>query len=193
MDTNQAVEEAIKVLKDGGVILYPTDTIWGLGCDATNPKAVEKIFQIKKRTDNKSLVVLVNGLDMLYRYVKEVPEVALQLIDVSDQPLTIIYPGATGLAANVIAADGTVGIRVPDHPFCQRLISRFRKPIVSTSANISGESSPANFRSISKEISEAVDWIADPVTNPSLEDGSTGKPSSIIKLGLGGEIEIIRK
>jgi len=194
MEIKQAIEEAVKVLKDGGVILYPTDTIWGLGCDATNPKAVEKIFQIKKRTDSKSLIVLVDGLDMLYRYIKEVPEVAEQLIEVSDQPLTIIYPGAIGLAANVIAEDGTVGIRVPDHDFCKKLIYRFRRPIVSTSANISGQNSPTNFSSISKEIYDAVDWVVDPSTNPYITDEqSTGKPSSIIKLGLGGEIEIIRK
>lgn len=189
MEINQAIEEAVKVLKDGGVILYPTDTVWGLGCDATNPKAVEKIFQIKKRTDSKSLITLVNSPDMLYRYVKEVPEVAEQLIEVTDKPLTIIYPGAIGLAANVIGADGTAGIRIPDHQFCQKLIYRFRKPIVSTSANISGEESPKGFQTISKEIKDAVDWVAD----PAFETGSTGKPSSIIKLGLGGEIEIIRK
>ncbi len=142
MELNQAVDEAVKVLKDGGVILYPTDTIWGLGCDATNPKAVEKIYQIKQRIDSKSLIILVNGLDMLYRHVKEVPEVADQLIEVSDKPLTIIYPGAIALAPNVIAGDGSVGIRIPDHVFCQRLLYRFRKPIVSTSANISGDDSP---------------------------------------------------
>jgi len=189
MEINQAVEEAVKVLREGGVILYPTDTIWGLGCDAADPKAVEKVFQIKKRADSKSLIILVDGLEMLYRYVKEVPEIAAQLIEVNDKPLTIIYPGAINLAPNVIAEDGTVGIRVSDHPFCKRLISRFRKPIVSTSANISGENSPASFHSISKEIEDAVDWIADPI----FEDGSTGKPSSIIKLGLSGEIKIIRK
>lgn len=188
MEINQAVEEAVKVLKEGGVILYPTDTIWGLGCDATNPAAVEKIFQIKKRSDSKSVIILVNGLDMLYRYVKEVPEIADQLIEVSDQPLTIIYPGAINLAFNVVAEDGSVGIRVCNHPFCQRLISRFRKPVVSTSANISGENSPLNFFSINKEIEDAVAWIADPL----LEEGSTGKPSSIIKLGLRGEVKVIR-
>ncbi|MFA6335384.1 MAG: L-threonylcarbamoyladenylate synthase [Bacteroidales bacterium] len=188
MEINQAVEEAVKVLKEGGVILYPTDTIWGLGCDATNPAAVEKIFQIKKRSDSKSVIILVNGLDMLYRYVKEVPEIADQLIEVSDQPLTIIYPGAINLAFNVVAEDGSVGIRVCNHPFCQRLISRFRKPVVSTSANISGENFPLNFLSINKEIEDAVAWIADPL----LEEGSTGKPSSIIKLGLRGEVKVIR-
>lgn len=188
MEINQAVDEAVKVLKEGGIILYPTDTVWGLGCDATNPKAVEKIYQIKKRTDSKSMIILVNGLDMLCRYVKEIPEMADQLIEVSDQPLTIIYPGAINLAPNVIAEDGTIGIRVCEHDFCQRLITRFRKPIVSTSANISGEDSPADFLSISQEIEDAADWIADPV----LEEGSTGKPSSIIKLGLRGEVKVIR-
>jgi L-threonylcarbamoyladenylate synthase len=189
MEINQAIEVAVKVLKDGGVILYPTDTVWGLGCDATNPKAVEKIFQFKKRIDSKSLITLVDGLDMLYRYVREVPEVAEQLIEVTDTPLTIIYPGGIGLAPNVIGTDGTIGIRIPDHQFCHKLIYRFRKPIVSTSANISGEESPKGFSDISKEIKDAVDWIAD----SAFEAGATGKPSSIIKLGLGGEIKIIRK
>lgn len=188
MDINQAVEEAVKILREGGVILYPTDTIWGLGCDATNPAAVEKVYKIKHRADSKSLIILVNGLDMLCRYVKEIPEMADQLIEVSDKPLTIIYPGAINLAPNVIAEDGTVGIRVCEQEFCQRLIARFRKPIVSTSANISGENSPASFLDISKEIEDAVDWVAE----PHLEEGSTGKPSSIILLGLRGEVKVIR-
>ncbi|OFY42422.1 MAG: threonylcarbamoyl-AMP synthase [Bacteroidetes bacterium GWF2_40_14] len=188
MEQNQAINEAIKVLRAGGVILYPTDTIWGLGCDATNPAAVEKIYKIKKRTDSKSLITLVDGLDMLYRYIKEVPEIACQLIEVSDSPLTIIYPGAIGLAPNIVAEDGSAGIRIPEHPFCQQLISKFRRPIVSTSANISGENAPSGYHDISDEIINSVDWIADPM----LEEGSTGKPSSIIMLGLGGEIKIIR-
>ncbi len=188
MELNQAINEAVKVLKAGGVILYPTDTIWGLGCDATNPAAVEKIYKIKKRADSKSLITLVDGLDMLYRYIREVPEVACQLIEVSDSPMTIIYPGAVGLAPNIVAEDGSAGIRIPEHPFCQQLISRFRRPIVSTSANISGENAPSGYHDIAEEIVNSVDWVADPM----LEEGSTGKPSSIIKLGLGGQIKIIR-
>jgi len=189
MNIIAAVEEAVKILKEGGIILYPTDTVWGIGCDATNPKAVEKVFSLKKRSDSKSLIVLVDGLDMLYRYIKEVPEIADQLIEVADTPLTIIYPGAIGLAANVTAEDGSIGIRIPDHEFCKKLIYKFRRPIVSTSANISGEASPVHFGEISKEVRDSVDWCAD----PDLEAGATGKPSSIIQLGLGGEIKIIRK
>jgi len=189
MEIKTAIDQAIKVLKEGGVILYPTDTVWGLGCDATNPQAVEKIYKIKQRADNKSLITLVDSEDMLCRFVKEIPQVALQLIELSDQPLTIIYPGAVGLAKNVVSEDNTVGIRIPNHEFCQQLIFRFRRPIVSTSANISGEIAPAFYMDIQEEIKSAVDWIADPV----FEADSTGKPSSIIKLGLGGEVQIIRK
>ncbi len=189
MNITAAIDEAVKILKEGGIILYPTDTVWGIGCDATNPKAVEKIFTLKKRTDSKSLIVLVDGLDMLYRYIKEVPEIADQLIEATDTPLTIIYPGAIGLAANVAAEDGSVGIRIPNHEFCKKLIYKLRRPIVSTSANISGEASPQHFGEIPKEVRDGVDWCAD----SDLDAGSTGKPSSIIQLGLGGEIKIIRK
>ena len=189
MEIKTAIDQAITVLKSGGVILYPTDTVWGLGCDATNAQAVEKIYKIKQRADNKSLITLVDGEDMLCRYIREIPQIALQLLDVADQPLTIIYPGAIGLAKNVVAEDNTAAIRIPHHEFCRQLIYKFRKPIVSTSANISGEKAPAFYLDIAKEIISAVDWVADPV----FEADSTGKPSSIIKLGLGGEVEVIRK
>lgn len=189
MEIKTAIDQAITVLKSGGVILYPTDTVWGLGCDATNAQAVEKIYKIKQRADSKSLITLVDGEDMLCRYIREIPQIALQLLDVADQPLTIIYPGAIGLAKNVVAEDNTAAIRIPHHEFCSQLIYRFRKPIVSTSANISGEKAPAFYLDIAKEILSAADWVADPV----FEADSTGKPSSIIKLGLGGEVEVIRK
>jgi L-threonylcarbamoyladenylate synthase len=189
MDVKIAIDQAVKVLKEGGVILYPTDTVWGLGCDATNPEAVEKIYKIKKRSDNKSLITLVEDEDMLCRYIKEIPQIALQLIELSDKPLTIVYPGAIGIARNVVSEDNTIGIRIPDHEFCRQLLHRFRKPIVSTSANISGEKAPSFYMDICDEIKKEVDWVADPV----FEADSTGKPSSIIKLGLGGEVEIIRK
>lgn len=182
------IDEAVEILRQGGIILYPTDTVWGLGCDATNSEAVEKIYALKKRSDSKSLITLVSDADMIGKYVKVIPEIAVNLIEVNDKPMTIIYPGAMGLASNVIAEDGSVGIRIPQHDFCRQLIRRFRKPIVSTSANISGESAPSFYEDIPIEIIEAADWVADPV----LQEGSTGEPSQIIKVGLGGEIQIIR-
>lgn len=182
------IDEAVEILRQGGIILYPTDTVWGLGCDATNSEAVEKIYALKKRSDSKSLITLVSDADMIGKYVKVIPEIAVNLIEVNDKPMTIIYPGAMGLAGNVIAEDGSVGIRIPQHDFCKQLIRRFRKPIVSTSANISGESAPSFYEDIPIEIIEAADWVADPV----LQEGSTGEPSQIIKVGLSGEIQIIR-
>lgn len=187
-DLKKAVEEAVKVLKEGGVILYPTDTVWGLGCDATNPKAVERVFQIKRRTDSNSLIMLADSPDMLARYIREVPEVAWQILEVNDKPLTIIYPGVEGIAENAISVDRSAAFRIPDHQFCQALIRRFRKPIVSTSANISGSPEPALFETISIEVIEAADWVAD----NSFETGSTGRLSSTIMLGLGGEVKILR-
>lgn len=183
------IKEAVDVLQEGGIILYPTDTIWGLGCDATNVDACKEIFQLKEREDSKSLIILVSDLDMLCKYIKEVPEIALNLVEVSDKPLTIIYPGAMGLAENIIAEDGSIAIRIPDSEFCQKLIRKFGRPIVSTSANISGEPSAMSFEEIPGEIMDQVDWIADPI----YDEDSTGKASSIIKVGLGSEIKIIRE
>ena len=184
------IDEAIEVLKAGGVILYPTDTIWGLGCDATNPEAVEKIYAIKKRPDSKSLISLVADADMLGRYVKVIPEVAINLIEVNDRPMTIIYPGAMGLAPNAIAEDGTAGIRIPSgSPFCTELLRRFHKAIISTSANVSGEPSPTCYEEIPIGIIESADWVADPCLG---EDEGTGEASQIIKVGLRGEIEVLR-
>ena len=194
----EAIKAAIKVLKAGGVILYPTDTIWGIGCDATNSEAVAKVLAIKHRADSKSLITLVSDTDMLARYVKEIPDIALDLIEVNDRPMTIIYPEAvvatdsspagSALAPNVVSEDGSVGIRIPDNAFCKALISRFGRAIVSTSANLSGSKAPAQYSAISEEIIKSVDWVAD----PSLESGSTGEASQIIKVGLRGEIAIIR-
>ena len=182
------IKKACEVLQAGGLILYPTDTIWGLGCDATNPEAVEKIFKIKQRSDSKSLITLVADLDMVGRYVKEIPEIAIQLVEVNDKPMTIIYPGAMGLAKNVIAEDGSAGIRIPDNEFCNQLIYKFRKAIVSTSANISGTPSPMKFEDIPQEIKDAVDLVV----APEFEGNCTRSASQIIKVGLGSEIEIIR-
>lgn len=183
------IEAAIEVLKQGGVILYPTDTVWGLGCDATDEEAVRKIYEIKQRSDSKSLITLVSDADMLGKYVKVIPEIAINLIEVNDKPMTIIYPGAMNLASNVIAEDGSAGIRIPMNDWCVELVRRFRKPIVSTSANISGEPTPALYEEIPIEIIEAADWVADPY----LEEGATGKASQIIKVGLNGEVAVLRQ
>ena len=196
----EQIEKALEILRVGGLILYPTDTVWGIGCDATDPEAVAKIYALKKRSDSKSLVLLASDLDMVCRYVKEIPEMAVQLVEVNDKPMTIIYPGAiagdeaskpsrNALAYNAVAEDGTVGIRIPMMDFCQQLVSRFGRPIVSTSANVSGESTPKRYSEIPDVIREGVDYIVE----PSLERGSTGQSSSIIKVGLDYSIEIIRK
>lgn len=183
------ISKAVEVLKKGGVIIYPTDTIWGIGCDATNPKAVEKVFEIKRRSDSKSLIILASDTGMINQYVQQIPEIAYQLIELNDKPMTIIYPNAAGLAENVVAEDGSIGIRIPMNDFCIKLIRAFKKPIVSTSANISGENAPQNYGEIAKEILDAADFVAD----PELEGKSTHKASQILKVGLGGEIEVIRK
>mgnify|MGYP003290019814 CR=1 FL=1 len=198
---NEEIQKALEVLRNGGIILYPTDTVWGIGCDATDPEAVAKVYAIKNREDSKSLVLLASDMDMICRYVREVPEMAVQLVEVNDKPMTIIYPGAVAgekgcmksdrraLAYNAVAEDGTVGIRIPMMDFCCQLVHRLGRPIVSTSANISGEPAPAGFSEISEQIRNAVDHVVD----PSLEKGSTGRSSSIIKVGLDYSIEIIRK
>ena len=196
----EAIEKAVAVLRKGGIILYPTDTVWGIGCDATDAEAVARIYALKQRSDSKSLVLLASDVDMICRYVREIPEIALQLIEVNDKPMTIVYPGARAaqsgaapdkylLAANTVAGDGSVAIRVPLNDFCRRLVSAFGRPIVSTSANISGQPSPADFDGISSEVREAVDFTID----PAFGKGATGKASSIIKVGLDASIEIIRK
>ena len=201
---NEILAEAVKVLREGGVILYPTDTIWGIGCDATNPEAVAKVYGIKKRPDSKSLVLLADSLDMVGRYVKEIPDIAVQLVEVNDRPMTIIYPDAICgkvpaegskavadrhfLAYNAVAEDGSVGIRVPMNEFCRNLCYKLGRPVVSTSANLSGEASPERYADIPQEIISAVDYVVD----PALERDSQGKASQIIKVGLRGEIQIIR-
>ena len=184
----EIIQQALDVLKSGGLILYPTDTVWGIGCDATNEQAVAKVYALKRREDSKSLVLLASDLDMVAKHIRQIPSIAIDLVEVNDSPMTIIYPGAQYLAPNAVAADGTVGIRIPDHEFCHELIRRFRRPIVSTSANISGEPTPKRFDEISEEIRAGVDYAVP----KALEAGSTGKASQIIKIGLSGEVEIIR-
>lgn len=198
MDTREIINEAVKVLREGGVILYPTDTVWGIGCDATNEQAVSKVFEIKKRSGAKSLVLLACDMDMVAKHIKEIPNIAIDLVEVNDAPMTIVYPGAQYLAPNVIAEDGSVGFRIPcvdeeetrlvGGAFCRELVRRLRKPLVSTSANISGEPTPESFKEISEDIKSAVDYVIP----RQLEAGATGRSSQIIKLGLGGEVEIIR-
>ena len=182
------IKKAVEVLQQGGVILYPTDTIWGIGCDATNAEAVKRVYEIKKRVDSKAMLVLLDNDNRLQQYVTEVPEVAWELIDVADKPMTIIYSGAKNLAKNLIAQDGSVGIRIAKDEFCQKLIGRFRKPIVSTSANISGESAPAIFDDILEEIKQSVDYIV----SYRQDDMSKRPASSIIKLDASGLIKVIR-
>ena len=188
-ELKQEIDAAVKVLKEGGVILYPTDTVWGIGCDAADKEAVERVFEIKQRSDAKSLIILVADADMIGRYVKVIPQMAIELIEVNDKPMTIIYPGAMGLADNVVAEDGSVGIRIPQSEFCRQLCRRFGGAIVSTSANISGEEAPASFEDINASILDEVDHIVDPC----YEEGATGVSSQIIKVGLDGEIKIIRE
>jgi L-threonylcarbamoyladenylate synthase len=186
---NEDLKQALEVLRKGGVILYPTDTIWGIGCDATNPEAVKRVYEIKHRADSKAMLVLVDSPVKVNAYVKEMPDIAWDLIDLTTKPLTIIYDGAKNLAPNLIAEDGSVGIRVTSENFSQQLCLRFKKPIVSTSANISGAPSPHNFSEVSEEIKSAVDYV---VTYRQ-EEMSQPSPSSIIKLGAGGEVKVIRE
>lgn len=183
------IKKAVEVLKNGGVILYPTDTIWGIGCDATNPEAVARIYKIKQREDSKSMLVLMENPALLERYVNDVPEIAWDLVEISTTPLTVIYPGAKNLANNLIAEDGSIGIRFTKEEFTTKLLQRFRRPIVSTSANISGQKSPAFFDEISEEIKSQMDYIVE----YRQDDVNPAQPSSIIKLWPGGRIDIIRK
>jgi len=191
-DYTPELVKALEVLKKGGVILYPTDTIWGIGCDASNAEAVEKVYKIKKRSEAKSLVLLASDMDMVAKNIKEIPGIAIDLVEVNDRPMTIIYPGAIcdryHLASNVVAEDGSVGIRIPLMDFCRDLVRRLGHPLVSTSANISGEPAPEFFEDIPDEIKSAVDYIVD----PSLDADSTGMASQIIKVGLDSEVKIIR-
>ena len=183
------LKKTLDTLYNGGIILYPTDTIWGIGCDATNEKAVQKIYAIKKRADNKSMLVLINDANRIPSYLEEMPDIAWDLIDLSEKPLTIIYPKAKNLATNLVAKDKTIGIRVTKDPFCNTLIKKFKRPIVSTSANIAGQDAPGNFQEITNEIKNAVDYIVQHRQN----EKTKSSPSGIIQLGLGGQIKIIRE
>ncbi|MBN2480715.1 MAG: threonylcarbamoyl-AMP synthase [Bacteroidales bacterium] len=182
------LNNALDVLSSGGIILYPTDTIWGIGCDATNESAVDKIYSLKKRKDEKSMIMLLDSDTKLSLYVNQIPGMALELIRVADKPLTIIYPEAKNIARNLISDDGSVGIRIVSDDFCNILISRFGKPIVSTSANISGSVWPANFSDIDHTVIESVDYVV----KWRQYETSGGRPSGIIKVELNGGVKVIR-
>lgn len=183
------INSALNALRQGQLILYPTDTVWGLGCDATSEAAVEKIYSLKQRDDRRSMLVLVDSSDMLFDYVEQVPEIAFDLLEVADKPLTVIYPGARGFAPNLTAPDKTIGIRVVNDAFCRRLIRMLGKPLVSTSANISGEPFPEHFAKIDRRIVQGVDYVV----KWRQDDQRAATPSAIIRLGVNGEVEVIRK
>jgi L-threonylcarbamoyladenylate synthase len=185
----EEIKRTLTVLRSGGIILYPTDTVWGIGCDATNEHAVKRIFEIKRRIDSKSMIILIDNPAKLQSYVDEVPDIAWDLIELSEKPLTIIYPKAKNLAPGLVAVDGSIGIRVTNEIFSRTLCARFRNPIVSTSANISGNDTPISFNQISDEIKSKMDYIV----NYRQDDLTKSKPSSILKLGTGNLFELIRE
>ncbi len=185
---NQEVINAYEVIKEGGIILYPTDTVWGIGCDATNPDAVAKIYQLKQRAETQSMIVLMNGEKMMYNVFKNIPEVAWQIIDLSEKPTTLILDDARNVAPNIIAADKSLGVRLVKEPFCYKLMERMKKPLVSTSANISGQPTPLSFKDISPEIINGVDYVV-----KLNQDKINGKSSTIIKLTNDSQVKVIRK
>ena len=183
------IKKALEVLKNGGIILYPTDTIWGIGCDATNEEAVKRVYEIKQREDSKSMLVLMENPNRISSYVDDVPEIALDLLEVTNKPTTIIYSGAKNLANNLINSDGSIGIRITNEDFTQQLIQRFKKPIVSTSANITGDAPAQNFMEISQDIIDAVDYVVE----YRQDDITKALASSIIKIGSDWGVQIIRE
>lgn len=184
----EEIYNALEVLKRGGIILYPTDTVWGIGCDATNADAIDKIFALKQREEQKAMICLVSDFKMLEQYVENVPEAAYDILKYANKPTTIIYDQPIRVADNLVSVDNTLGIRVTKDLFCEKLIRKFRKPIVSTSANISGQKTPTSFNEINPEILEKVDYVVN-----LQQTNKNGKPSSIIKLGNDGKVAIIRK
>ncbi len=189
MKQEDDIKKAIEVMRKGGIILYPTDTVWGIGCDATNAEAVAKVYALKRRDDSKALICLVDSDNRLQRYVRNVPDVAWQLIEAVEKPTTLILDGAVNLAPNLIAEDGSIGIRVTKEPFSHELCYRFQKAIVSTSANVSGEPAAQNYCDISQEIIDGVDYVC----QSRRQEHKPHAPSSIIKLAADGEVTIIRK
>lgn len=186
-DINTEVHNAYEVIKNGGIILYPTDTVWGIGCDATNPEAIKKIYELKQREETKSMIVLMNGDRMLYNVFKDIPEVAFQIMDLTDKPTTLILDNPRNVAANIIAPDNTLGVRLVKEPFCFKLMERMKKPLVSTSANISGMPTPNSFKEIDHHILDGVDYIVN-----LQQDKIAAKPSTIIKIGNDLQVKVIR-
>ncbi|MFA9192264.1 L-threonylcarbamoyladenylate synthase [Flavobacterium sp. FZUC8N2.13] len=185
---NEEVHKAYEIIQQGGIILYPTDTVWGIGCDATNPEAVAKIYALKQREETKSMIVLMNGEKMMYNVFKEIPEVAWQILDLSEKPTTLILDNPRNVAPNLVASDKTLGIRLIKEPFCFKLLERMKKPLVSTSANISGQPTPKSFKEISPEIIKGVDYVVNLHREKICQN-----PSTIIKLTNDSQVKVIRK
>lgn len=183
-----AVDEAVKILKEGGLILYPTDTVWGIGCDATNEEAVAKIYALKQSENKHAMLVLCPSTDAIVRYVNRAPGIAFEVMELATSPLTAILPGATGVAKNLIPETGTLGVRIPNHEFCQLLLRRLGRPLVSTSANLSGEKTPRTLPEVDQQIVQGVDYVV----NPRFQGHPTGKPSAIVAFGENGEVQVIR-
>ena len=185
---NQEIENALEVIKNGGIILYPTDTVWGIGCDATNEEAVAKIYALKKRTESQTMIVLMNSDRMIHHVFKEVPEVAWQIIECAEKPTTLVLDNPKNVASNLIAKDKSLGMRLIKEPFCYKLLERFKRPLVSTSANISGQPTPKSFKEISPEIIKGVDYVVN-----LHHEKIAQNPSAIIKLTNDSQVKIIRK
>ena len=188
-DMQPEIDQAVRTLRSGGLILYPTDTVWGIGCDATNADAVARIYALKRSENKKSMLVLCASADMVVRYVNRAPAIAFEVMELADKPLTLILPGAAGLAPNLIPEEGTLGVRVPDHEFCRRMLQAFGRPVVSTSANLSGEPAAVSLSDTAREIVDGVDFVVD----PGCEGKPTHKPSSIIAFAEDGAVRIIRE
>ncbi|MEL4308722.1 L-threonylcarbamoyladenylate synthase [Joostella sp. CR20] len=185
---HQEIQNTLEVLNNGGLILYPTDTVWGIGCDATNPEAIKKVYELKKRDDSKALICLVSDTRMLQKYVYEIPDAAYDIIELATKPTTIIYDRPLNVAPNIVAPDDTLAIRVASDEFCQKLIRQFKRPLVSTSANISGMPTPQSFSEITPEILKGVDYVVN-----LHREKSSSRPSSIIKIGNDATVKVIRK
>ncbi|WP_396175819.1 L-threonylcarbamoyladenylate synthase [Flavobacterium sp.] len=187
-DINTEIQKAFEVIQQGGIILYPTDTVWGIGCDAANAEAVQKIYDLKMRQESKSMIVLMNGEKMIYNVFKDIPEVAWQILDLSEKPTTLILDKPRNVAPNIIADNQSLAVRIVKEPFCYKLMERMKRPLVSTSANITGQPTPKSFKEISPEIIKGVDYVVN-LHREKICD----KPSTIIKLTLDSKVQIIRK